>query len=306
MEELNETSESVQVLEQNDSKPKKRKEQKNGPSKAEQRKLQKLKKAKKRARIIIRNLPFTLSEEALRERFSKYGNITELKIPQNHRGKRVGFCFLQFDRVQSAAQAIHHENLQTVLNRKIVVDWSLAKDKYEKINPTNSTATEVTEVKEEADENLNDSEITIKEEQLSDEEEIKMEEDSDDGVKEERDSVEEQSDDDVSSKDENEEDELDDVKEIDEDEDDKRNVKIEMDNESVNSQHPRRISNDVNEGKTVFIKNVPFTAKNEDLKECMQQFGPVYYALVCMDHLTEHSKGTAFVKFIVMNTLLFY
>lgn len=58
-------------------------------------------------------------------------------------------------------------------------------------------------------------------------------------------------------------------------------------------------SHDVNEGKTVFIKNVPFHATNEDLKQCMLQFGPVYYALICVDRLTEHSKGTAFVKFVV-------
>lgn len=65
------------------------------------------------------------------------------------------------------------------------------------------------------------------------------------------------------------------------------------------SQKPRKISNDISEGKTVFIKNVPFSATNEDLKQCMLQFGPVYYALICIDKFTEHSKGTAFVKFIV-------
>lgn len=31
-----------------------------------------------------------------------------------------------------------------------------------------------------------------------------------------------------------------------------------------------------------------------------EKFGPVYYALVCVDRLTEHSKGTAFVKFRVI------
>lgn len=61
------------------------------------------------------------------------------------------------------------------------------------------------------------------------------------------------------------------------------------------------ISNDVHEGKTVFLKNVPFSVKNEELKKYMEQFGPVYYALICVDSLTEHSKGTAFVKFKVMN-----
>jgi nucleolar protein 4 len=62
---------------------------------------------------------------------------------------------------------------------------------------------------------------------------------------------------------------------------------------------PKVISNDVSEGRTVFIKNIPFSASNDDLKTCMEQFGPVIYALICMDPVTEHSKGTAFVKFRV-------
>lgn len=59
----------------------------------------------------------------------------------------------------------------------------------------------------------------------------------------------------------------------------------------------RRSANDATDGKTVFLKNVPFEAQNDDVKNCMEQFGEVIYALVCIDKLTEHSKGTAFVRF---------
>lgn len=62
---------------------------------------------------------------------------------------------------------------------------------------------------------------------------------------------------------------------------------------------PRRESNDVEEGKTVFVKNVPFSASNDDVKKRFESFGPVVYALICIDKLTEHSKGSAFVKFKV-------
>lgn len=65
------------------------------------------------------------------------------------------------------------------------------------------------------------------------------------------------------------------------------------------AEHSRRTSNDVSEGRTVFLKNVPFAVKNDELKSFMEQFGPVYYALVCIDPLTEYSKGTAFVKYRV-------
>lgn len=73
----------------------------------------------------------------------------------------------------------------------------------------------------------------------------------------------------------------------------------ELEDETEKLERPRVVSNDVNEGRTVFIKNVPFSATKEDVKQCMSQFGEVYYALICVDHLTEHSKGTAFVKYKV-------
>lgn len=64
-------------------------------------------------------------------------------------------------------------------------------------------------------------------------------------------------------------------------------------------------SHDVAEGKTVFLKNVPFNITNDELKECVQKIGPVCYAVQCIDPLTEHSRGTAFVKFKVRTVYLF-
>lgn len=56
-------------------------------------------------------------------------------------------------------------------------------------------------------------------------------------------------------------------------------------------------SYDISEGKTVFIKNIPFTVGEKDLKKLMEQYGKLYYSKICIDPLTEHSKGTGFVKF---------
>jgi len=81
-----------------------------------------------------------------------------------------------------------------------------------------------------------------------------------------------------------------------------KSVKKEEDSdneENLSTKRPSRVSNDVSEGKTIFLKNVPFSVKNDELKKYMEQFGPVYYALVCIDPLTEYSRGTAFVKFQV-------
>lgn len=58
-------------------------------------------------------------------------------------------------------------------------------------------------------------------------------------------------------------------------------------------------SNDVAEGCTVFIKNLPFESTDKDLWKVCRQFGPVWYAVVTKDKLSGHSKGTGFVKFKV-------
>lgn len=51
------------------------------------------------------------------------------------------------------------------------------------------------------------------------------------------------------------------------------------------------------ENNTVFIKNLSFDTTDEDLKECFSQFGSVKYALIVKDKISNHSKGSGFVKF---------
>lgn len=235
--------------------------------KRERRKLLKDKNRKKRARIIVRNLAFQVTEENLKDHFSQYGAIEEVKILKRGDGKNVGCAFLQFDHVQSAAKAIHYANLQELFDRPIVVDWAVAKNKFSNSNEneTNDEVKVKIEKDSEGSENEDEKHIDIVTDAHNS--------DSDDSIEVE---IKSENENDASDQDSSEEEEKEDIKEI---------------------QRPRYESHDVSEGKTVFLKNVPFSVKNEELKKYMEQFGPVYYALVCMDPLTEYSKGTAFVKF---------
>ncbi|KAF7997863.1 hypothetical protein HCN44_009261 [Aphidius gifuensis] len=247
----------------------------------EERKQKKDELRKKRARIVVRNLSFKADENTLKEHFNKYGNIEEVKLLTRDDGKRAGVGFVQFERVQSAAMAIHYENMKSILERPIVVDWAVPKSKFVKSQQANDE-----------DDNKNDIEIIDgvddknKEIKLDDPDEIKDEKSGDE-------------DDDASVKEEDSEDEEDDDEDEEEEEDEDEDKKeAEVKEEKEPEKQERYRSHDVSEGKTVFIKNVPFSVKNDELKACMEQFGRVYYALVCMDPLTEHSKGTAFVKFL--------
>lgn len=41
---------------------------------------------------------------------------------------------MQFNIVQSAAKAIHYANMQSLLNRPMIVDWAVAKNKFSQNN----------------------------------------------------------------------------------------------------------------------------------------------------------------------------
>ncbi|KAL1506746.1 hypothetical protein ABEB36_006050 [Hypothenemus hampei] len=203
----------------------------------------------KRAKLVIKNLPFKATEESIRSHFGQYGEISKVNLLKKPDGKLVGCAFVQFNLVQFAKQARHYTNNKPFLGRNIIVDFAQAKDKYisEKFEETIA-------IKGETEDNIKN-------------------ESSDDGNIEIHDATKFNS-------------------------DLEESIKEETSSQISESTQKRFHSHDVHEGKTVFIKNVPFQATNEDLKECMSQYGPLYYALICMDKLTEHSKGTAFVKFV--------
>lgn len=51
------------------------------------------------------------------------------------------------------------------------------------------------------------------------------------------------------------------------------------------------------EGTTLFIRNLPYQATEEELRNLFRSFGPLRYAKIAMDKTTNRSKGTGFVCF---------
>lgn len=51
------------------------------------------------------------------------------------------------------------------------------------------------------------------------------------------------------------------------------------------------------EGTTLFIRNLPYQATEDELRNLFRQFGPLRYARITIDKLTNRSKGTGFVCF---------
>lgn len=54
---------------------------------------------------------------------------------------------------------------------------------------------------------------------------------------------------------------------------------------------------DVMEGKTLFIRGIPHDVDEEELNTLMQQYGPIRYCRAVMDDVTGMCRGSAFVKY---------
>lgn len=230
--------------------------------KAKRKELKEAKRAK-RAKIIVHNLPFTTTEENLREHFHTYGEIESINILKKPDGNLIGCAFVQFKLVQSAKKAHHYLNGKPFLEREIEVAFAIAKDKY-KNNKREVKSVETVEIE---DDHVKEIDTSI----------VKIEDDAKENIEkidEDCDNIETNS-------------------------DLKESLEVKCEEERKNEKRSLAFSNDIVEGKTVFIKNVPFSATNDDLKECISQFGPTIYTLICIDQFTEHSKGTAFIKFKV-------
>lgn len=241
---------------------------------AEERKQEKENRQKRRGRIIVRNISYKSTEAKLREHFSNFGTVQEVNLLKRSDGKLVGCAFVQFEKVNEAAKAILKSNGKDLLGRTVHCDWAVNKDQYskhvQKIRKDVNVTPAVIVNEEDADD------VSIKSESES---EVGGGEDGEDGT-------------DVGGSDEDEEagDDKTDVKLA---------IKTDPDDSDNDEKKPRKFASDLEEGCTVFIKNIPFDASDQDFKKCCLQFGHIYYALLNKDPISGHAKGTGFVKYRV-------
>ncbi|KAH8346421.1 hypothetical protein KR084_013060 [Drosophila pseudotakahashii] len=251
------------------------------PFNTQRLKEEKERRQKKRARLIVRNISYKSTDDSMREHFGQWGTLEDVHILKRGDGKLVGCAFVQYETINQATKAILHSNGKELLGRKVFVDWALGKDEYASKNP-----------KEEPDEKK--PKVEVKEED-GDEKEVKEESDEEAG-EDEGDSGEDSEAESNEDEDNDGESESGDEEEEDEDQkEDKDELKSKLDIENVKRE--KQISNDVQQGCTVFIKNVPFDAEDADLRKVCRKFGLVNYAIINRQAVSGHSKGTAFVKF---------
>lgn len=101
---------------------------------------------------------------------------------------------------------------------------------------------------------------------------------------------------------EEEEEEVEEVEEVEEEEKEDNHMEVEEEKKERPS-----VIGDADEGKTLFVRNIPMDATQRDLFRFFKRFGKLVYVKLCVDksvftlalihRLTTLSKGTGFVKF---------
>lgn len=223
------------------------------------KKQDKLARNVRRSRLIIRNLSFKITSEDLQKFFSPYGNIVDINLPKKPNGNIKGFAFISYDNVGSSLKAIKFLNGKKHFNRTVAVDFAVSKDLYVK------HLQQEKQEEEKQSEQINDDNH-----QTSDDDE------KDDSVDDDENDI-----DDDDEKDANEDD-IDDNEEL-------------MAESMKKKRH--RTKSDVDEGKTIFIRNIDFETSEESLANVFESFGTLEYCRICCNDYNGRSKGSAFVKF---------
>ncbi|XP_055464082.1 RNA-binding protein 28 isoform X2 [Psammomys obesus] len=293
----------------NKSKEKRKNENSESPKK--EPKPKKAKVADKKARLIIRNLSFKCSEADLKAVFAHFGTVLEVNIPRKPDGKMRGFAFVQFKNLLEAGKALKGMNMKEIKGRTVAVDWAVAKDKYKDTQPASAPGGKKSSEQKHQESGKKNGKV---EEEEKEEEEEEEEEEGGDDDEDDNDNDEERSrkstvtravkraDPEESSEEEHSEDsDLEEGGSSDDEgavQSDSSAEEQEEEDVPVSKKKKRKLPSDVNEGKTVFIRNLSFDSEEEELGEILQQFGDLKYVRIVLHPDTEHSKGCAFAQFM--------
>ncbi len=81
-----------------------------------------------RKKLFVGGLPWKTTEKELKEAFSKFGEVEDVKVIRDKRtGKSKGFGFVTFESNESALKAKEGMNNTTFGDRTIKVDWAKEK-----------------------------------------------------------------------------------------------------------------------------------------------------------------------------------
>ncbi|KAJ3350389.1 RNA recognition motif-containing protein [Allomyces javanicus] len=260
------------------------------------------------ARLIVRNLSFKCTPAILKAEFEKFGTIKEATMPRKYEpnGPYRGFGMVQFTRRSDAQRALEALNEAEICGRAVAVDWCLPQgqflvaegvpvdevkkrlqDKFAKGHARPEDEADMEEMADVDDRSARDRKPKSETVEEDDDDEDAMDEDGDDA----EDAMDEDAASDVDSTASGSDNDDDDGNESDESDADPA-ARMAAAKRARGGRLPS-----ADEGTTVFVRNVPFDATEEELRECFAAFGKLLYVLITRDKDTDKPKGTAFACF---------
>ncbi|KAI0834432.1 RNA-binding domain-containing protein [Hypoxylon sp. FL0890] len=244
--------------------------------------------ARKAPKLIVRNLPWSIKKsDQLAALFQSFGKVKYADLP-NSKGKLSGFGFITMRGRKNAERAMEAVNGKTIDGRTLAVDWAVDKQTWEQQKRKHKQA-----------------------EDKPTKEALKTADSGDAPEREDKKPSEERED--LSDKDEDEE-EDDDLRNfmknhmvnLEEEDSDADPDEAELEEEddggaALESESVSKKSLMTNNKSTLFIRNLPFTTSDADLKSHFEQFGRVRYARIVVDRATDRPAGTGFVCFVSEN-----
>lgn len=210
-------------------------------------------------RLIVRNLPFSVTPQVLDEHFKAFGRVLEIVLPTKPGSTQLrGFAFVQFAAREAAVLAMAATNGRELAGRVVAVDWAVGKTLYEQIVRSEAAA----EPAAGGDAEIVDVETVSGDEGAEQaDEELGVYELGDEDVDVET----------VEAGDDNDNDD---------------------DNDSGNQDH------DDPDARTVFVRNIAFeTGEAAVAEKFASRFGALDYCKLVVNKETGTSRGSAFVRF---------
>ncbi|KAK2000950.1 RNA recognition domain-containing protein [Colletotrichum falcatum] len=256
-----------------------------------QKRAQELEEARKPPKLIIRNLPWSIKTSAqLGALFRAYGVVKFADLPQN-KGKLKGFGFVTLRGRKNAEKAMEM-NGKVIDGRPIAVDWAVDKSEWDQVNGTKGDPEDEDEPRSKKQKKAatKEEDKAIKDNKAG-EEPQGADADLENFMKNHMMNLEDEED---SDNDENEDEDED--LDLDPSEDDEEGATSDAQGDKKSIKTPTQTLTD--NKSTLFVRNLPFTVTDDQLKEHFIKFGPVRYARVVMDRATERPAGTGFVCFV--------
>ncbi|OAQ62304.1 ribosome biogenesis protein [Pochonia chlamydosporia 170] len=227
-------------------------------------------------KLIVRNLPWSIkTSDQLSNLFRSYGKVKFADLPQS-KGKLRGFGFVTIRGRKNAEKALEGVNGKELDGRTLAVDWAVDKETWEQQQELERVDEATAEEKDQ--EESNELGLDMGESNDADDDKI-SEPEQKDGLDADLENF-------MKNHMQNMEDE--------EDDDDDDDDDIQQGGFSKPSPGKKTTDNT----STVFIRNLPFTTTDEQLKGFFSHFGIIRYARVVIDKVTEKPAGTGFVCFL--------